>query len=56
MCQALGWGLGTLDELGISSAFEELTVNLRRQSPEHKCRAQCANGYKVHRGPSYVNE
>lgn len=54
VCQTLGWDLGTLDELGISPAFEELTVYLRR--PEHKCRAQCGNGYKVHRSPSYVNE
>lgn len=52
MCQALGWDLGTLDELDISPALEGPPVYLGRQSPEHKCWAQSDNRYKVSRGPS----
>lgn len=36
MCQALGWDLGTLEELDVSPALEEPTGYLGRQSPEHK--------------------
>lgn len=43
VCPALGWDLGTSDELGLSPDFEEPTVYLERQSPEHKFKTQSDN-------------
>lgn len=55
VCQALGWDLGTLEEVDVSPALEEPTGYLGRQSPEHKWQAQSGHRYRVHRDPS-VNE